>query len=81
MYSNQDLAHMHFMYGLADSNAVVTRRLHQEMYPGRRCPDREKFVSIHRRLCEHGKFAPRVANRGRPRSTTAEVEEGSGCCE
>jgi hypothetical protein len=66
---------MYFMCGLAEGNAVVARRLYQERYPGRRCPDRKIFVSIHRRLCEYGNFTPRVANRGRPRSTTPEVQE------
>jgi hypothetical protein len=70
MYSNQDLADMHFTYSLADGNSVVARRLYQERYPGRRCPDRKALVIIHRRLCERGNFGPRVANRGRP-----EVEE------
>jgi hypothetical protein len=37
--------------------------------------DRKTFVSIHRHLCEYGNFALHVANRGRPRSTTPEVEE------
>jgi hypothetical protein len=36
-YSNQELAESHFM----DGNAVVARRLYQERYPGRRCPDRK----------------------------------------
>jgi hypothetical protein len=66
---------MHFMYGLVDGNAVVACHLYQERYPGRRCPDRKTFVSIHRHLCKHGNFAPRFANRGRPRSMTPEVEE------
>jgi hypothetical protein len=66
---------MHFTYGLAVRNAVVARRLYQESYPERRRPDRKTFTSIHRRLCEHGNFAPRSANRGRPRSTTPEVEK------
>jgi hypothetical protein len=66
---------MHFMYGLADGNAVVARCLYQEMYPGQRCPERKTFVSIHCRLCERGNFAPHVANRGRPRSTTPEMED------
>jgi hypothetical protein len=66
---------MHFLYCSADSNAVLARRLYQERYPGRRCPDRKTFVSIHRPLCEHGSFVPRAANRGRPRSAAPEVEE------
>jgi hypothetical protein len=74
MYSNQELSDVHFVYGLAEVNAVVARRLYQEICPGRRCSDRKTFVSIHRRLCEHGNFAPLVANRGRPKSTTSEVE-------
>jgi hypothetical protein len=64
---------MHRVDGLVDGNAVVACRLYQERYPGRRCPDRKTSVSIHRRLCKHGNFAPRVANRGRPRSRTPEV--------
>jgi hypothetical protein len=75
IHSNQELADMHFMYGLADGNAALAHCWYQERYPGQRCPDRETFVTVHRRLCEHGNFAPRVANRGRPRSTTPEVEE------
>jgi hypothetical protein len=74
MYSNQDLADTRFMYGLADSNAVVARRLYQGRYP-ESCPDRKTFVSIHRLLCEYGNFAPRAASRGRPRSGTTEIED------
>jgi hypothetical protein len=33
------------------------------------------LLSIHPHLCEHGHFAPHVANSGRSRSTTPEVEE------
>ncbi|KAJ4436248.1 hypothetical protein ANN_18879 [Periplaneta americana] len=44
MYSNQELAEIHFMYGKADGNAALARRLYQE--------------------------------RGRPRSTTPEVQDG-----
>jgi hypothetical protein len=75
MYSNHELANMHFMYDLADGNAVVAHRLYQERYPGQKCPDRKTFVGIHCYLCEHGNFAPHVANRGRPRSMTPKVEE------
>ncbi|KAJ4446329.1 hypothetical protein ANN_13024 [Periplaneta americana] len=35
MYSNQEQAEVHFMYGKADDNAALARRLYQE-----RCPDR-----------------------------------------
>ncbi|KAJ4443164.1 hypothetical protein ANN_04814 [Periplaneta americana] len=38
MYSNQELAEIHFMYGKADGNAALARRLYQERYPQRQCP-------------------------------------------
>jgi hypothetical protein len=69
MYSNQELADMHFMYGLANDNAVVASHLYQEKYPGLRWSDSKTFGSIHCQLCEHGNFASRVANRGQQRST------------
>ncbi|KAJ4439249.1 hypothetical protein ANN_07369 [Periplaneta americana] len=43
MYSNQELAEIHFMYGMADGNAALARRLYQERYPQRQCPDRKTF--------------------------------------
>ncbi|KAJ4431060.1 hypothetical protein ANN_19653 [Periplaneta americana] len=39
MYSNQELAEIHFTYGKADGNAALARRLYQERYPQRQCPD------------------------------------------
>ncbi|KAJ4447860.1 hypothetical protein ANN_09869 [Periplaneta americana] len=71
MYSNQELAEIHFMYGRADGNAALARRL----YPQRQCPDRKTFVRLHYRLCEYGKFNSPGLGRGRPRSTTPEVQE------
>ncbi|KAJ4446527.1 hypothetical protein ANN_13223 [Periplaneta americana] len=75
MYSNQELAEIHFMYGKADGNAALARRLYQERYPQRQCPDRKTFVRLHYRLCEYGKFNSPGLGRGRPRSTTPKVQE------
>ncbi|KAJ4426189.1 hypothetical protein ANN_26998 [Periplaneta americana] len=50
MYSNQELAEIHFMYGKADGNAALARRFYQERYPQRQCPDRKTFVRLHYRL-------------------------------
>ncbi|KAJ4438949.1 hypothetical protein ANN_14903 [Periplaneta americana] len=75
MYSNQELAEIHFMYGKADGNAALARRLYQERYPQRQCPDRKTFVRLHYRLCEYGKFDSPGLGRGGPRSTTPEVQE------
>ncbi|KAJ4443745.1 hypothetical protein ANN_05523 [Periplaneta americana] len=75
MYSNQELAEINFMYGKADGNAALPRRLYQERYPQRQCPDRKTFVRLHYRLCEYGKFNSPGLGRGRSRSTTPEVQE------
>ncbi|KAJ4434714.1 hypothetical protein ANN_23282 [Periplaneta americana] len=75
MYSNEELAEIHFMYGKAHGNDALARRLYQERYPQRQCPDRKTFVRLHYRLCEYGKFNSHGLGRGRPRSTTPEVQE------
>ncbi|KAJ4445911.1 hypothetical protein ANN_12597 [Periplaneta americana] len=75
MYSNQELAEINFMYGKADGNSALARRLYQERYPQRQCPDRKTFVRLHYRLCEYGKSNSSGLGRGRPRSTTPEVQE------
>ncbi|KAJ4434371.1 hypothetical protein ANN_22931 [Periplaneta americana] len=75
MYSNQELAEIHFMYGKADGNAALARHLYQERYPQRQCPDQKTFVRLHYRLCEYGKFNSPGLGRGRLRSTTSEVQE------
>ncbi|KAJ4447900.1 hypothetical protein ANN_09909 [Periplaneta americana] len=74
MYSNQEMAEIHFMYGKADGNAALARRLYQERYPQRQCPDRKTFT-VHYRLCENGKFNSPGLGRGRPRSITPKVQE------
>ncbi|KAJ4435786.1 hypothetical protein ANN_18405 [Periplaneta americana] len=74
-YSNQELAEIHFMYSKADGNAALARRLYQERYLQRQCPDQKTFVHLHYRLCEYGKFNSPGLGRGRPRSTTPEVQE------
>ncbi|KAJ4444992.1 hypothetical protein ANN_06791 [Periplaneta americana] len=63
------------MYGKADGNSALPRRLYQERYPQRQCPDRKTFVRLHYHLCEYGKFNSPGLGRGRPRSTTPEVQE------
>ncbi|KAJ4442662.1 hypothetical protein ANN_04251 [Periplaneta americana] len=63
------------MYGKADGNVALARRLYQERYPQRQFPDRKTFVRLHYRLCEYGQFNSPGLGRGRPRSTTPEVQE------
>jgi hypothetical protein len=44
MYSDQELADMHFMYCSADGIVVGARRLYEDRYPARRCPDRKTYI-------------------------------------
>jgi hypothetical protein len=70
IFSNEELADMHFMYCSADGNVAEASRLYQG-----RCPYSKTFISNHRPLCEYENFAPRAANNGRSRPKTPEVEE------
>ena len=49
-----ELADMHFVYGVADGNAVEARRVYEERFPGREVPDRRLFQALHQRLRETG---------------------------
>ncbi|KAJ4432368.1 hypothetical protein ANN_20987 [Periplaneta americana] len=75
MYSNQELAEIHFMYGKADGNAFEWLVVLPGKVPtGRQCPDRKHlYVSI--TVCANGKFNSPGLGRGRPRSTTPVVQE------
>lgn len=55
-FTNQEYADIHYMYGLADGNAHEAQRLYAARFPDRRMPDSRVFSSVHRRLCENGKF-------------------------
>ncbi|KAJ4449696.1 hypothetical protein ANN_01100 [Periplaneta americana] len=56
-------------------NNLIQENILKERYPQRQCPDRKTFVRLHYRLCEYGKFNSPGLGRGRPRSTTPEVQE------
>lgn len=74
-YSNLEMSQMHFIYGLANGNALEAMRIYHERYPNRVCPDSRTFTNIHRRLSEYGSFKHNTSE-GRPRTVrTPEVEE------
>lgn len=64
-YSNEEMADMHFCYGLANGSNPEALRLYQERFPNRHAPDRRLFETIHRRLRETGKFSPVMLETGR----------------
>ncbi|GFV91793.1 uncharacterized protein TNCV_2974651 [Trichonephila clavipes] len=50
------MAVIHFIYGVADGNALEVRRLYGERFPSRRLPNPKTFERLHRRLRETGSF-------------------------
>lgn len=42
MYSSEELADIHFMYGFANGNAEAARVEYSRRFPNRRCPDASK---------------------------------------
>lgn len=76
VYSNVEMANMHFLYGLANGNALKARRFYAERYPERHLASSRMFSKIHLRLQQTGSFAGLHNNAGRPRSIrTADLEE------
>jgi len=74
-YSNAEMAEMHFVYGVADGNAELARRIYHERYPNRDLPDSRTFSNVHRRLVETGSVR-KGTSEGRPQNVrTPEIEE------
>ncbi|GFV86098.1 uncharacterized protein TNCV_670951 [Trichonephila clavipes] len=70
------MADIHFIYGVADGNALETRRLYGERFSSRRLPNRKTFERLHRHLRETGSFVSGMHDTGRTRSArTPELEE------
>jgi len=75
-YSNIEWADIHYMYGRANGNCRKAQRFYQQIFPQRRCPSKNTFSSVHRRLRETGSFLPNTVNRGRNRNIrTPAIEE------
>lgn len=56
VYTNNEMADMHFCYGLANGSTPEAQRLYRERFPNRQIPDKKLFAEIHRRLRENGRF-------------------------
>lgn len=74
--NNSELAQMHYIYGLADGNAALARRLYQERFPDRDIPTERTFARLHARLCETGSLTAHAERSGRPTTVmTPQLEE------
>lgn len=67
-FTNEEMADIHFMYGRANGNSNLARRLYAEKFPNRRCPAKGTFAAIHQRLRETGSFKRNTSDCGVPRS-------------
>lgn len=65
MFSNAELADIHYVYGYCDGNAREAQREYQRRFPNRRLPDRRVFSRSHQRLSEYGSFAYHHEGGGR----------------
>ncbi|GFS87567.1 hypothetical protein TNCV_2941691 [Trichonephila clavipes] len=66
-YTNQEMADIHFIYGVADENALETRGLYGERFPSRRLPNRKTFECLHRRLRKPVRLLGGCKTQGVPR--------------
>uniref|UniRef100_A0A1B6L5Q6 DUF4817 domain-containing protein n=1 Tax=Graphocephala atropunctata TaxID=36148 RepID=A0A1B6L5Q6_9HEMI len=64
------------MYGLANNNRELARRLYAEHFPNRRLPSEMMFVTVDDRLRQHGSFGIPSGGRGNQRTArTIDVED------
>ena len=61
-YPAEELADMHYCYGLADGNSREAQRLYQERFPMRRAPHCQLFTRLHVRLRETGSLQVRISS-------------------
>lgn len=66
-YTNEEMADIHYCYGLADGVSLAAQRFYRDRFPNRRIPDARTFDAIHRRLRETRSFVPVRVDAGRPR--------------
>lgn len=75
-YTNEDIADMHYVYGLSQGNGLEASRRYAKMYPQRQHPSHRIFARLHQRLREYGSFNKIKHDCGRHREVrTPQLEE------
>lgn len=64
-FPNDEMADMHFVYGVSGGNSREAARIYAERFPNRIVPDPRTFTAIHRRLRETGSLMPIQREGGR----------------
>lgn len=67
-YSVAEYTDIHYVYGLADGNSSLARRLYAERFPNRNQPGHKVFIAVHNRLKESGSVKKCSDIVGRPRA-------------
>ncbi|GFT99145.1 uncharacterized protein TNCV_1611051 [Trichonephila clavipes] len=67
-YTNQEIPDIHFIYSVADGNALEARRLYGERFPSKRLPNRKTFKCLYRHLRETGSFVKGMQDTGLTKS-------------
>ncbi|GFW55437.1 DUF4817 domain-containing protein [Trichonephila clavipes] len=67
-YTNQEMADIDFIYGVADGNAQEAQRLYGERFPSSRLPNRKTFECLHRRFRKTGSFVRGIQDTGRTKN-------------
>ncbi|XP_066253696.1 uncharacterized protein, partial [Euwallacea similis] len=74
-YTNQEMANMVFVYGLADGKCLAARRIYMERFPNHQAPNHQTFKNLFQRLCDTGSLL-KTPGGGKPITRrTPEVEE------
>ena len=75
LYSNEEMADMHLVYGQANGNGQEVVCLYSEKYLSRRMPNHKLFANLHEQLCESGSFRINPYCGWDQTSSTLAVEE------
>ena len=65
MFTNEEYADMHLVYGEVHQNSRAAVQRYRELFPHRRTPNRRVFQDLHRRLVEFGHVQQNVWDLGR----------------
>lgn len=75
-FTNSEMTDMMKILGKCDGNSTAAARMYRDMFPNRIAPNRKTFLTIERRLREHGSFKPIMINCGtRRRVRNQDTEE------
>ena len=67
-FFNSERVDMVMLYGVADGNATLARKLRIECFPNHAIPCARTFTSVVQHLRDHGTFKPQTHDRGRDRT-------------